>query len=244
MTGHRATIFMVIVAKFFPQPFLFKIVEGGGDSIEGGRMKESMKNRPLRIAKHARKTAETEISMELGLDGNGKAHLETGLPFFEHMLDHICRQGLFDLELTLRGDLGIDAHHSVEDAGIVLGNLLHEALGDKRGIVRYGSATLPMDEVLTTVAVDLGGRYHFKYTGPERIRTGRFGLYDGELTLEFLEKFAMNARMNLHVLVHYGENVHHIHESIFKALGRALRMAVAYDAARGEGIASTKGLLE
>ena len=121
-----------------------------------------------------------------------------------------------------------------------MGNMIHRLLGDKKGISRYGHFTMTMDEVLTTVAVDLGGRFYFKYTGPEL--KGKFGIYDAELTLEFLQKFALNAKMNLHVLVHYGENRHHIHESIFKGLGRALRMAVTKDGT--DSLPSTKGVLE
>ena len=202
------------------------------------------KLRAKRTASLSRKTAETDISMELNLDGTGKADLSAGIPFFEHMLDHVCRHGLLDMQLQLQGDLEIDCHHSVEDAAIVFGRLLREALGDKAGIFRYGHFTLPMDEVLVGVAVDLGGRYHFSSRGSDVINEGKFGIYDAELTLEFLRKLAMNAAMNLHVVLHTGENRHHIHEGIFKALGRALRMAVQIDPGRSGQIASTKGLLE
>ncbi len=195
-----------------------------------------------RVARAERKTSETEIALAINLDGSGRYEFDTEIPFFEHMLSHIARHGHIDMDLRLRGDLGIDCHHSVEDAGILFGGLLHQALGDKRGISRYGHFTLTMDEVLTTVAVDLGGRYNFTHTTPARIREGKFGIYDAELTLEFLEKFAMNARMNLHVLVHYGENRHHLHESVFKALGRALRMALSREG--HSEIPSTKGVLE
>lgn len=192
--------------------------------------------------KEERKTSETDIKLALNLRGTGKYKFDTEIPFFEHMLSHVCKHGLIDMDLWLRGDIEIDCHHSVEDTAILLGTIIHKQLGDKAGIRRYGHYTLPMDEVLTTVAVDFGGRYHYKYTGPELV--GKFGIYDAELSLEFLQKFALNAKMNLHVVVHYGDNRHHIHESIFKALGKALRMAIEIDPAAGGAIPSTKGVLE
>ncbi|HMV80875.1 MAG TPA: imidazoleglycerol-phosphate dehydratase HisB [Leptospiraceae bacterium] len=188
----------------------------------------------------SRKTSETDIKLDLNLYGKGIYKFDTQIPFFEHMLSHISKHGNIDIDLWLRGDIEIDCHHSVEDTGILMGNMIHRLLGDKKGISRYGHFTMTMDEVLTTVAVDLGGRFYFKYTGPEL--KGKFGIYDAELTLEFLQKFALNAKMNLHVLVHYGENRHHIHESIFKGLGRALRMAVTKDGT--DSLPSTKGVLE
>lgn len=197
-----------------------------------------------RIAKKTRKTSETSIEMELNLDGSGKSDFKTNIGFFDHMLDHLTRHGKLDLSLDLEGDLHIDAHHSVEDVSLVLGGLLGEALGDKSGISRYGHFTLPMDEVLVTVAIDLSGRYHFVCNNREIVRDARFNGYEGELTLEFLEKLAMSAKMNLHVVIHHGENRHHIHEAIFKALGRALRMAVARDEKSKNEIPSTKGVLE
>jgi imidazoleglycerol-phosphate dehydratase len=189
-----------------------------------------------------RKTSETEIKLDLSIRGSGKYSFDTEIPFFEHMLSHISKQGHIDMNLYLRGDIGIDCHHSVEDTAILFGGMIHKQLGDKKGINRYGHFTITMDEVLTTVAVDLSGRFYYKYTGPEL--TGKFGIYDGELSSEFLQKLALNAKMNLHVLVHYGENRHHIHESIFKCLGRALRMAIAYDKDSIDTIPSTKGMLE
>lgn len=197
-----------------------------------------------RRAEGARKTSETDIRMVIGLDGSGKTNLDTEIPFFEHMLSHIAKHGLIDIDLYLRGDLKIDGHHSVEDTAILFGRLMHDSLGDKKGIRRYGHFTLTMDETLTTVAVDLGGRFNFTYKGPDAINIGKFGVYDAELSLEFLQKFAMNAKMNLHVLIHYGENRHHLHESVFKALGRALRMAVEFDPRAGDTVPSTKGMLE
>ncbi|WCL48622.1 imidazoleglycerol-phosphate dehydratase HisB [Leptospira sp. GIMC2001] len=190
----------------------------------------------------SRKTQETDIRLSLNPRGKGIYKFDTEIPFFDHMLSHIAKHGMMDLDVWLRGDLGIDCHHSVEDTAILLGTTLHKQLGDKAGIRRYGHFTIPMDEVLTTVAVDLGGRFYFKYTGPELI--GKFGIYDAELSLEFLQKFALNAKMNLHVVVHYGENRHHIHESIFKGLGKALRMALSLDPDAIGEIPSTKGVLE
>jgi imidazoleglycerol-phosphate dehydratase len=190
----------------------------------------------------SRKTQETDIRLTLNPRGKGKYNFDTEIPFFEHMLSHIAKHGMLDLDLWLRGDIGIDCHHSVEDTAILMGSTLHKLLGDKSGIRRYGHFTIPMDEVLTTVAVDLGGRFFFKYTGPEL--SGKFGIYDAELSLEFMQKFALNAKMNLHIVVHYGENRHHIHESIFKGLGKALRMALSIDPEAEGAIPSTKGVLE
>jgi len=190
----------------------------------------------------SRKTTETDIKLSLSLYGKGEYLFDTEIPFFEHMLSHICKHGKIDMNLFLRGDIGIDCHHSVEDTAILLGGMIHKQLGTKKGINRYGHFTLTMDEVLTTVAVDLGGRFFYKYTGPELI--GKFGIYDAELSSEFLQKLALNAKMNLHVVVHYGENRHHIHESIFKGLGKALRMAMALDLDSPDSIPSTKGILE
>ena len=197
-----------------------------------------------RTATKQRATSETTIAMKIDLDGTGQYRLDTEIPFFDHMLSHISKHGLIDIDLNLRGDIDIDCHHSVEDTAIVFGGLMHEALGDKTGISRYGHFTLTMDEVLTTVACDFGGRFNFTYNGPDSIKDGKFGIYDAELSLEFLQKFAMNARMNLHVLVHYGENRHHIHEAVFKGLGRAMRMAVEKSTRVPDQVVSTKGVLE
>lgn len=190
----------------------------------------------------SRKTSETDIKLNMNLRGKGDYKFDTEIPFFEHMLSHISKHGHIDLDIWLRGDIEIDCHHSVEDTAILMGSTLHKLLGDKKGINRYGHFTITMDEVLTTVAVDLGGRFYYKYTGPEL--SGKFGIYDAELTNEFMQKFALNAKMNLHILVHYGENRHHIHESIFKGLGRALRQAITYDTNALDKIPSTKGVLE
>ncbi len=193
------------------------------------------------VQTQTRKTSETEINLSLNIRGRGIYKFDTEIPFFDHMLSHIAKHGMMDMDLFLRGDIGIDCHHSVEDTAILFGGMLHAQLGDKAGIGRYGHFTMTMDEVLTTVAVDLGGRYFFKYTGPKL--DGKFGIYDSELSLEFMQKFALNAKMNLHIYVHYGENKHHIHESMFKGLGRALRQAIELDPLSNE-IPSTKGILE
>ncbi|HNJ65518.1 MAG TPA: imidazoleglycerol-phosphate dehydratase HisB [Turneriella sp.] len=196
-----------------------------------------------RTAKIDRKTSETQIALSLNLDGNARMSGNNPIPFFEHMLGHIVKYSMFDLELDLKGDIGIDCHHSVEDTAIVFGQALVQALGNKTGIFRYGSFTLPMDEVLTTVTIDLSGRPYFVYRGESLKPMGKFGIYDSELTLEFLHKLSIYGAMNLHVQVHYGDNRHHIHESIFKALGFALRQAVAIDARRANEVPSTKGSL-
>ncbi|MBV6493085.1 MAG: Imidazoleglycerol-phosphate dehydratase [Turneriella sp.] len=197
----------------------------------------------MRKARIERKTNETGIELTLDLDGTGKLSGKNPIPFFNHMLQHTAKYSMFDLDLNLNGDIEIDCHHSVEDTGIVLGEALRQAVGIKEGIFRYGSFTLPMDETLTTVTVDLSGRPYFIYRGEPLKTMGKFGIYDSELSLEFLHKLSIHAAMNLHVQVHYGENRHHIHESIFKALGFSLRQAVAIDARRANEIPSTKGSL-
>jgi len=197
----------------------------------------------MRRTRIERKTNETNIKLSLTLEGEGRLTGSNPLPFFDHMLSHICKYSLFDIDLNLTGDIEIDGHHSVEDSAIVLGEALKQSVGDKRGIYRYGTFSLPMDEVLTTVAVDLSGRPYFKYSGPDLVSMGKFGNYDSELSLEFLHKLAIHAMMNLHVVVHYGQNRHHIHESIFKGLGFALRSAVAIDEKRKQDIPSTKGTI-
>jgi imidazoleglycerol-phosphate dehydratase len=196
-----------------------------------------------RTARIERKTNETEILLLLNLDGNARMSGANPIAFFEHMLGHIVKYSMFDLELHLKGDIEIDCHHSVEDTAIVMGQALSQAVGNKAGIFRYGSFTLPMDEVLTTVTIDLSGRPYFSYRGEALRPMGKFGIYDSELTMEFLHKLSIHAAMNLHVQVHYGDNRHHIHESIFKALGFALRQAVAIDSRRANEIPSTKGSL-
>ncbi len=187
-----------------------------------------------------RKTKETEISLTLDLDGEGNVEVGTGVGFLDHMLDHLGRHGLFDLTLRAKGDLHVDAHHTVEDVAICLGQAIDQAVGDKAGIFRYGHFTVPMEETLAEVAVDLSGRpalvYRVEYPGE------KVGAFDVELVEEFLRALTNNARMNLHVTVPYGTNNHHIAEAIFKALGKALCMAVAPDPRR-KGVPSTKGSL-
>ena len=195
-----------------------------------------------RTASIRRETKETQIAVELDLDGSGQGVLDTPLPFFTHMLDAFARHGLFDLELRASGDVEIDGHHTVEDVGLVLGNAFEQALGDRAGIVRYGSATLPMDEVLVTVAVDFSGRPAFvwKVQGLEGKWIGDF---DCELVREFFGAFATRAQCNLHVLLHYGGNAHHTIECIFKAFARACDAATRIDPRLGGAIPSTKGTL-
>jgi imidazoleglycerol-phosphate dehydratase len=188
-----------------------------------------------------RKTKETDISAELLLESTEQSTIMSGVPFFDHMLSAMSRHGRFRLALTCKGDREIDDHHSVEDIGIALGQAFKSALGDKAGITRFGDATIPMDDALTLVAIDLSGRPFYKYTGPEL--NGSIGGFSEELTDEFLRAFAVNAGVNLHVTVFYGQNKHHVHETIFKALGIALAKAVAFDETLGGQIPSTKGTI-
>lgn len=195
----------------------------------------------MRRANISRQTAETRIAVEIGLDGSGKAEVNTGVPFLDHMLDHVARHGLFDLKLEAKGDLEIDAHHTVEDVGICLGKAFLEAVGTPRGISRYGFAAVPMDEALAEVAVDFSGRPFLVFDAS--FSQGRVGDFDVELVEEFFRAFAVNSRTTLHVVLRRGKNVHHGIEAIFKAAGRALRAAVALDP-RVEGIPSTKGSID
>ncbi|MEX2118390.1 MAG: imidazoleglycerol-phosphate dehydratase HisB [Pirellulales bacterium] len=193
-----------------------------------------------RIATIHRKTAETEIRLELNLDGTGQSRLATGVGFFDHMLALLARHSAMDLVVEAAGDLDVDQHHTVEDVGICFGSALKQALGDKAGIRRYGHFTLPMEETLATASIDLGGRYFmvFKADFP----SPKIGNFDSELVEDFWQAAAANALMNLHVLVHYGRNSHHISEAIFKATARALRMAVEADPRIGD-VPSTKGVI-
>ena len=193
-----------------------------------------------RTAARQRKTAETDIDLQLNLDGSGQADVQTGIGFFDHMLSLLARHSLIDLALKARGDLQVDAHHTVEDTGIVLGLALAEALGARAGIRRYGSASLPMDEALANVSIDLGGRPYLVYDA--EFPADRVGEFDVELIREFLLALVNNARLNLHVHVPYGANLHHIAEAIFKALALALRQAVELDP-RSAAVPSTKGSL-
>lgn len=187
----------------------------------------------------SRKTKETEINVTLNLDGAGVSWINTGLPFFDHMLQLFAKHSSFDLELTARGDLAVDGHHTVEDAGICLGQALKKALGEKYGINRYGHAVIPMDEALTLAAVDLSGRGYLAFEAP--MPSPRVGDFDTELVEEFLRALALNGEFNLHIRLLAGKNTHHVIESIFKALARSLREAVATGG--GGGIPSTKGTL-
>ncbi|MFN0250867.1 MAG: imidazoleglycerol-phosphate dehydratase HisB [Kofleriaceae bacterium] len=196
----------------------------------------------MRTATIDRNTKETQIRVELGIDGTGSRSIDTPLPFFTHMLDAFAKHGVFDLAIKARGDIEIDGHHTVEDTGLTLGSAFEKALGDRAGIVRYGSATLPMDEVLATVAVDFCGRPAFvwKVAGLD----GKWiGTFDCELAKEFFAAFATRAQCNLHVLLHYGGNAHHTIECIFKAFARACDMATKIDPRLGGTIPSTKGTL-
>ena len=187
-----------------------------------------------------RETRETDIHLTLNLDGEGTWELDTGVPFMDHMLSHVAKHGLFDLAITCEGDVEVDAHHSVEDIGIVLGQALREALGDKAGIARYGEQMLPMDEALVLVALDFSGRSLLVYDAP--LPAPRVGDFDTELVPEFLQALARHAGLTLHVKLFHGQNTHHIIEAIYKGLGKALRQAVARDPGRSD-VPSTKGVL-
>ncbi len=193
-----------------------------------------------RSARIQRKTAETEVELELTLDGTGQSQVSTGVGFLDHMLALLAKHAAMDLVVRAVGDLDVDQHHTVEDVGIALGKAIHEALGDKSGIRRYGHFTLPMEETLVTSAVDLGGRAFvcLKADFP----SPKIGQFDTELVADFWQAVAAHALCNLHVIVHYGRNSHHMAEAIFKATARALRMAVAPDP-QIKGIPSTKGTL-
>ncbi|MBW8371802.1 MAG: imidazoleglycerol-phosphate dehydratase HisB [Thiobacillus sp.] len=195
----------------------------------------------MRTAQVTRNTLETQITVSLNLDGTGIAKLATGVPFLDHMLDQIARHGLIDLDIQAKGDLHIDAHHTVEDTGITLGQAFAQALGDKKGIRRYGHAYVPLDEALSRVVIDLSGRpgleYHVDYT------RARIGEFDVDLFLEFFRGFINHAGVTLHIDNLRGINAHHQAETIFKAFGRALRMAVEADARMGDVLPSTKGAL-
>ena len=193
-----------------------------------------------RSASNTRETRETQISVTLDLDGGGKVAVSTGVPFFDHMLDAFGRHGLFDLMVDAKGDLEIDAHHTVEDVGIVLGQAIAQALADKNGITRYGSSTLPMDEALVLAAVDISGRGALYYDVALPIEI--IGTFDTTLAKEFLTALATNAGITLHVRSLAGDNAHHIIEAAFKAVARALAAAVALDP-RVTGVPSTKGSL-
>lgn len=194
-----------------------------------------------RKARINRSTAETEVTLEINLDGNGESVLETGLPFFEHMLNLWCRHGFFDLNLKAKGDLEVDGHHLVEDVGICLGRAWQQALGDKKGIKRYGFSMVPMDEALVTAATDLSGRPYLHYDFP--LPAGLVGTMDPELFREFWQAFVNEGRFNLHLMMNHGLNKHHIIEASFKAAGRSLNEASSTILGFDE-VLSTKGNLE
>jgi len=194
----------------------------------------------MRSAEVQRNTLETRVRVKLDLDGSGKSQLATGVGFFDHMLDQIARHGMLDLEVEAKGDLHIDAHHTVEDVGITLGQALAEAIGDKKGVRRYGHAYVPLDEALSRVVVDLSGRPGLVFEVP--FVRGSVGEFDVDLVREFFQGFVNHAGVTLHIDALRGDNAHHQAETVFKAFGRALRMAVEADP-RASGIPSTKGSL-
>ena len=188
-----------------------------------------------------RDTRETRISVSLNLDGTGKGSFQTGVPFLEHMLDQVARHGLFDIQVQASGDLDIDAHHTVEDIGIVLGQAFADALGDKQGITRYGHAYVPLDEALSRVVIDFSGRPGLEYR--VKYPRARIGNFDVDLVHEFFKGFVNAAHVTLHIDNLHGINAHHIAETVFKAFGRAARMAVSLDPRVGDSVPSTKGRL-
>jgi imidazoleglycerol-phosphate dehydratase len=195
----------------------------------------------MRNASLSRKTRETDIQVEVTLDGSGTSEISTGVGFFDHMLDQIARHSLIDLKIQAKGDLHIDFHHTVEDVGIALGQAIRQALGDMNGITRYADVHLPMDETLTRVAMDISGRAFLVFR--TEFHTPRIGDFDTQLVREFFQAFAMNAGLTLHVETLYGINDHHISESCFKGLARALRIAVSIDERQSGRVPSTKGTL-
>jgi imidazoleglycerol-phosphate dehydratase len=194
-----------------------------------------------RQARVERKTKETEIAIQLGLDGTGASKVTTPIPFFSHMLEAWSKHGLMDLAVEAQGDVEVDQHHTVEDVGIVLGQALRQALGDKKGIVRFGTGTIPMDETLVSAAVDLSGRPFLVFSVP--VTRARVSNFDLDLLPEFFRAFAFNAEITLHVTMHYGHNLHHITEAVFKAVGRALAQATRHDPRITGILPSTKGTL-
>lgn len=194
----------------------------------------------IRTAEVVRKTGETDIQLSLAVDGSGRSDVSTGVGFLDHMLTLWSRHSLMDLAVSCKGDLHVDAHHTTEDVGLCLGQALDRALGDRSGIRRYGHAILPMDETLVTCAVDLGGRPFWAWQAP--MPTSKVGDFDTELVADFWQGFTVQGRLNLHVLLHYGRNSHHVAEAIFKGLARALRTACETDP-RSPGVPSTKGVL-
>jgi imidazoleglycerol-phosphate dehydratase len=195
-----------------------------------------------RSATVVRTTTETDIRISLNLDGRGTHEVATGIPFLDHMLSAVARHGRFDLSVEARGDLTVDLHHTVEDVGIALGDAFAQAVGDRAGIVRYGAARVPMDEALASLVVDLSGRPYLVFQAPQ-IKGGRIGEFDADLVREFFLGLTNHLRANVHVQVEYGENLHHMVEALFKALGRALDQATSLDPRLPGVIPSTKGSL-
>jgi len=188
-----------------------------------------------------RKTSETEIEMTLDLDGTGEHRIQTGIPFLNHMLAQVARHGRFDLNVQATGDLSVDLHHTVEDVGIVLGDAVSQALGEKAGILRYGAARVPMDEALASAVIDLSGRPFLVFQAPQL--TGRIGDFEADLVREFFHGLTNHLRANVHIHVEYGQNLHHMAEAVFKAAGRALGQATTVDPRLAGIVPSTKGSL-
>jgi imidazoleglycerol-phosphate dehydratase len=195
----------------------------------------------MRTAKIDRKTKETDITLTINLDGKGKHLIDTSIPFLDHMLSLMCKHGIFDMKLKAKGDIDIDYHHTVEDIGIVLGKAVKQALGDMKGISRFGQATVPMDEALASVSLDISGRPYLVYK-VEFPKKSKIRNFDPDLIEDFLQAFVANSGITLHIVSPYGRNTHHIIEAIFKAMGRALRDAVSVDP-RIKGLPTTKGEL-
>jgi imidazoleglycerol-phosphate dehydratase len=196
---------------------------------------------PTRAAKADRKTAETQIALSVNVDGSGRATLSTGIPFLDHMLDQVARHGMLDLEIQAKGDLEVDAHHTVEDIGITLGQAVARAVGDKKGIRRYGHAYVPLDEALSRVVIDFSGRPGLEYH--VQFKRALIGEFDVDLVHEFFQGFANHAQVTLHIDNLRGDNAHHQCETMFKAFARALRMALEPDPRGGDAVPSTKGML-
>ena len=204
-------------------------------------MRKILADDPMRSSQVTRNTLETQVSVSLNLDGTGVAKLASGVPFLDHMLDQIARHGLVDLDISAKGDLHIDAHHTVEDIGITLGQSFAKAVGDKKGIRRYGHAYVPLDEALSRVVIDLSGRPGLVFA--VEFSRGTIGEFDVDLVSEFFQGFVNHAGVTLHIDNLRGKNSHHQVETIFKAFGRALRMAVEVDSRLGDAMPSTKGSL-
>ena len=194
----------------------------------------------MRTAKIERKTRETDIGLTINLDGQGNFDIETSIPFLDHMLSLMCKHGLFDMKIKAKGDIDVDYHHTVEDVGIVCGKAVRQALGSMKGISRYGQASVPMDEALAVVSLDISGRPYLVYKVEFR-KKSKIKNFDPDLIEDFLQAFVGNSGITLHVESPYGRNTHHIIEAVFKALGRALRQAVSIDP-RVKGVPSTKGV--